>query len=163
MNTRAFGTSVLGIDHVTVAVRNLEASVRWYQSALGFELEERIGARGEHSGMRCAVMRAGPVMVLLVEGTEPGSQVSRFIDQRGEGVTHVAFSVDDLDEAVRRVQADGDTATLPSIQNEGIRQVFLERDPRTGVRIELIERKGGAFTDRSVEAMFRILEERDLY
>ena len=47
--------------------------------------------------------------------------------------------------------------------DDGIRQAFLRRDPGSGVRIELIERKGGNFTDRSVEQLFRAFERQGLY
>jgi hypothetical protein len=112
--------------------------------------------------MRSAVLGAGSALVVLVEGCEPHSQVNRFIDDHGEGVSHVAFSVTDLDQALVQVKRS-DLPTLPTVNGDGIRQVFLQRDARTGVRIELIERKGGAFTELSIETMFRVMEERDIY
>ncbi|HEX2879541.1 MAG TPA: VOC family protein [Polyangiaceae bacterium] len=157
------GSMVLGIDHLTIAVRDLQKSIDWYEKTLGFRLLERHTVRGSQTSMRSAVMRVGNVTLVLVEGGEPSSQVSRFIEENGEGVTHIAFAVPDLDAAIHQIRSSDGPATLTPVNDEGIRQVFLERNGQTGVRIELIERKGGTFTDRSMAAMFRVLEERDLY
>ncbi len=99
---------------------------------------------------------------MLVEGSGPESQVSRFIEQKGEGVSHVALAVSSLDDALRRVEAVTRPA-LPEVSAGGIRQAFLQQDPESGVRIELIERAGGQFSERSLREMFVALEERDLF
>ena len=69
----------------------------------------------------------------------------------------------DLDVALAALRAEGGEIETPIITGDGIRQSFLRRDPGSGVRIELIERKGGSFTDRSVEQLFRAFEQQDLY
>lgn len=79
------------------------------------------------------------------------------------GVHHIAFAVADMDEAILRVTAAGNMADTPIIGNEWVRQIFLRRDLVTGIRIELIERRGGSFTGQNVEYLFRTLEEKDLY
>jgi methylmalonyl-CoA/ethylmalonyl-CoA epimerase len=165
MNTtavkQALGALVTGIDHISVAVRDLEASIRWYSEVLGFEVKEQRTTQGDRSSMRSAVMVCGGAMVVLVEGGEPSSQVTRFIEQRGEGVSHVALAVTDLDEALLRVEAVAGRIALPPVEERGIRQVFLESEGSSGVRIELIERRGGAFSDHSVREMYRALEAGD--
>jgi methylmalonyl-CoA epimerase len=159
----ALGTTVIGIDHLTVAVRDLDSSIRWYETALGFRVQDRRNTRGGHSSMRSAVMTAGSAVMVLVEGGEPDSQVSRFIEARGEGISHVALAVTDLDGALQRIAGVAGVKSLPEVPGEGIRQAFLERDAQTGVRLELIERRGGKFSDASMAAMFRVLEERSEY
>jgi len=112
--------------------------------------------------MLSAVMRAGRAIIVLLQGTSPQSQVSRFIDHFGPGVQHIALEVSDLDLAlakVREVGGEVDARTL----DEGIRQVFLRRDPGSGVRVELIERRGGTFTDTSVRQLFLAFERQDLF
>jgi methylmalonyl-CoA epimerase len=160
---QALGGHVLGVDHMALAVRNLEASLEWYVSALGFRLCQRQDVRGEHTGMNFAAIECGAVTLVLVEGSETESQVTRFIEERGEGISHIALAVDDLDQALARIEKETGLSSLPPVEDAGIRQAFLERDVRTGVRIELIERRGGSFSERSVQEMFRVLEERDLY
>jgi 4-hydroxyphenylpyruvate dioxygenase-like putative hemolysin len=159
---QALGPLVIGIDHLTVAVRDLEKSIAWYEATLGFTLSERKLVSGDKTSMKAAILTSGPVRVVLVEGSEPESQVSRFIEQKGEGVSHVALAVSSLDDALRRVEAVTRPA-LPEVSEGGLRQAFLRRDPESGVRIELVERAGGEFSERSLREMFVALEERDLF
>jgi methylmalonyl-CoA epimerase len=154
---------VLEIDHVAIAVADLEVAVTWYREGLGFKVVERRVTRGERTSMRSAVLKAGRSVVVLIQGVEPDSQVSRFVEHFGPGVQHLAFAVDDLDAALAAMRSAGGDIATPIIQHEGIRQAFLRRDPGSGVRIELIERRGGSFTDRSVERLFRAFERQDLY
>lgn len=150
----------LAIDHVAVAVDDLEAGIDWYTANLGFEVVERRHTQGAHTAMVSAVLKAGSVILVLVQGTEPDSQVSRFIARHGPGVQHLALEVADLDAAVSQFKSAA--ADIDIIEEEGIRQVFLRRDAGSGVRIELIERRGGTFNDRSVENLFRAFEAKDL-
>lgn len=113
--------------------------------------------------MLSAVVISGGATIVLVQGTSPKSQVSKFIERFGPGVQHLALAVDDLDHAMERVVRTGGLADTPYITDEGIRQVFLRRDPGSGVRIELIERRGGNFTDSSIEELFLAFEKHDLY
>jgi 4-hydroxyphenylpyruvate dioxygenase-like putative hemolysin len=159
----ALGDCIEGIDHIAVAVPDLEAAINWYSENLGFRLVERRVTRGERTAMRSAVMVAGGAVVVLIQGTSPESQVSRFIEHFGPGVQHVAFLVRDMDEAMDRLSRAGVDADTPVLCDTGIRQVFLRRDPGSGVRAELIERSGGNFSDASVERLFRAFEADDLY
>lgn len=151
------------IDHVAVAVRDLDQAIAWYANALGFRLVERRETRGEHTAMVSAVMVAGAAIVVLIQGTSPDSQVSRFIEHFGQGVHHIGFGVRDMDEAIKRVTQGGGTTDTPMIVGEGLRQSFLRRDEGSGVRIELIESRGGSFSDETVQKLFRAFEARDLY
>ncbi|WP_426387528.1 VOC family protein [Sphingobium sp. R-21] len=153
---------VHAIDHVAIAVSNLEGSLEIYCGILGFtEIERRI-TRGQSTGMHSAVLRKGKAVVVLVQGVEPDSQVSRFVERFGEGVQHIAFEVSDLDEAIRHAEANGLRSETGLLEDHGIRQTFLERRAGVGPRIELIERRGGKFTDDSVERLFRAMEEANL-
>ena len=150
----------LSIDHVAVAVGNLDAAIDWYSSNLGFELVERRHTQGARTAMISAVMKAGAAVVVLLQGTDPESQVSRFVARHGPGVQHLALQVPALDAAISRFKSAA--ADIDIIEEQGIRQVFLRRDPGSGVRIELIERRGGTFNDRSVENLFRAFEAKGL-
>jgi methylmalonyl-CoA/ethylmalonyl-CoA epimerase len=155
--------SIISIDHVAIAVVDLANAVRWYTERLGFQCVERRTTHGNHSGMKSAVLVAGNAVVVLLEGTTPQSQISRFIEKFGAGVQHVAFCVSDLTVALERVLAEGGHAATAVIEDDGIRQIFLHRDGLSGVRLELIERKGGNFSDRTVDRLFREFESKDLY
>ncbi len=154
---------ILDIDHLAIAVEDIDTSIAWYYSILGFSLAERGEVSGEHSGMHYAVMKSGKANIVLTQGTSSASQSSRFLEKFGSGVQHIAFAVTDLDQAIDRVTKSGGIAETPVVSDSGIRQAFLQRDPATGVRIELIERHGESFSEQNVEQLFRALEAKDLY
>lgn len=162
MPTDHLSDLVLGIDHIALAVSDIDASLAVY-AALGFSLLERSEVHGEHSGMHYATLKSRDATLVLVQGTSPASQVSQFIEQFGTGMHHVAFAVSDLDEALRRSIEAGIPADTPVVSDSGIRQTFLHRDERTGVRIELIERHDAPFSEHNVERLFRSLEAKGLY
>lgn len=163
MHTAQLNDIILGIDHVALAVDDIEASIAWYVTALGFTLHDRSVVLGDHSGMVYAVLKCGSTTIVLVQGTTPDSQVTKFVAKFGTGMHHIAFAVSDLDVALAKVGQSGGYADTPIIADDGIRQTFLRRDPTTGVRIELIERKGVTFSEKNVQGLFRALEEKDLY
>ena len=154
---------ITGIDHVAVAVVDLAEAIAWYTGKLGFHLVEERETRGEHTAMVSAVVTSGSAVVVLIQGTSPESQVSRFIEHFGPGVQHIAFGVRDMDEAVERLGASGGVIDTPLIVDTGIRQAFLRRDAGSGVRVELIERTGGSFSDNTVRQLFLAFETNDLY
>jgi len=162
MQTDHLSDLILGIDHVALAVTDIDSAVPVY-SALGFSLLDRSAVHGEHSGMLYATLKSRDATLVLVQGTSPASQVSRFIEQFGAGMHHVAFAVSDLDEALRRSREAGIETDTPVVSDTGIRQTFLHRDERTGVRIELIERHSAPFSERNVAQLFRSLEAKGLY
>ena len=161
--TGALGDCIEGIDHIAVAVPDLEEAIDWYTTKLGFRIIERRMTRGERTEMISAVVVAGGAVVVLIQGSSPESQVSRFIEHFGPGVQHVAFLVRDMDEAMGRLGKAGGTSDTPVLCDTGIRQVFVRREAGSGVRVELIERRGGNFSDTSVERLFRVFEAHDLY
>lgn len=161
--TSQLGDLVLGIDHVAIAVADIDAAIAHYSSALGFALLERSTVNGDHTGMVYAVLKSGGATVVLVQGTSAGSQVSKFISAFGTGMHHIAFAVSDLDAALARVHLAGGKTDTPVISDDGIRQAFLQRDAASGVRIELIERSDAPFSEKNVEGLFRALEAKDLY
>jgi 4-hydroxyphenylpyruvate dioxygenase-like putative hemolysin len=157
------GANLIEVDHLAIAVEDLEASVRFYRDLLGFDEVSRRETRGARTSMASAVMRKASTTVVLVQGNEPESQVSRFVREFGQGIQHVAFRVRDLRVVLEGLRKLGVKPEIDVIEGRGINQVFLEREGPAGVRIELIERKGGDFSDDTVERLFRQFEDRDLY
>jgi methylmalonyl-CoA/ethylmalonyl-CoA epimerase len=162
-SAEGFSEQIVGLDHVAIAVPNLEDAISWYCSALGFKLVERRTTYGVSTSMISAVLRAGSAIIVLVQGIEPESQVSRFVDEFGPGVQHVAFTVKNIDAALLEIFACGSYTDTSILSDVGIRQVFLCRNSQTGVRIELIERNGGEFTDESVQRLFVSMEKNGIY
>ena len=159
----AIGDNLIEVDHFAIAVESLEASVAFYRDILGFEDVGRRTTRGARTSMISAVMRKGSSTIVLVQGNEPDSQVTKFVREFGQGVQHFALRVRDLRTVLSGLRKLGVEPAIDVIEGKGINQVFLEREGPAGVRIELIERKGGDFSDETVERLFRQFEEHDLY
>jgi methylmalonyl-CoA/ethylmalonyl-CoA epimerase len=153
------------VDHIAIAVPDLETSVAFYRDVLGFDVAERRTTRGNRTAMVSAVLQAGPITVVLVQGTSAESQVSRYVEHYGPGVQHIALEVEDLPELTRKLEESGLEFDTTIIQGTGIRQSFTHRDAGSGMMFELIERQeeDGHFTDESVEQLFRQLEASDAY
>lgn len=151
------------IDHVAIAVLDLDESVAFYEKALGFQVTERRKTEGRHSAMVSAVMKAGPITVVLLQGTTPESQVSRYVDHYGPGVQHIAIGVQNLPQLVEELLASGVVFDTTIIEGGGLRQIFTKRDPGSGMMYEIIERLGGDFSDESVQNLFNQLEDHDSF
>ena len=151
------------IDHVAIAVRDLEQSIRFYTEGLGFELKERRRTEGKQTAMISAVLSAGPITVVLLEGTTPESQVSRFVEHFGAGVQHLAIGVQNLPEMTEELKSAGMEFDTTVIESTGLRQIFSKRDTGSGMMFEFIERMGGDFSDQSVQNLFEQLEKKDSF
>jgi methylmalonyl-CoA epimerase len=159
----ALSKYAVAVDHVAIAVRDLEESIRLYTEVLGLELKERRRTEGKHTAMVSAVLKAGPVTLVLLQGTSPESQVSRFIEHFGPGVQHLAIGVQNLPAMVEELKTAGMEFDTTVIQSPGLRQIFSKRDAGSGMMIEFIERMGGDFTDQSVQQLFDQLERKGAY
>jgi methylmalonyl-CoA/ethylmalonyl-CoA epimerase len=151
------------IDHVAIAVKNLEESIAFFTGVLGFELKERRTTEGKTTAMISAVLKAGPLTFVLLQGTSPESQVTRFIDHYGPGVQHIAIGLNDLPQAAEQLAAAGMQFDTTVIESPGLRQIFTHRDSGSGLMIEFIERMGGDFSDQSVKNLFEQLEKKDAF
>lgn len=156
---RALLRHAVAIDHVAIAVPDLDKAVAWYTDALGFVAEEEKVTHGIHSGMRSRVIRAGGVKIVLVQGTNPESAVSRFIGAFGPGVQHVAVLVDDIEAVVQDVkdQVGFDTEV---IQSPNLKQAFTHRDEPSNMVFELVERQAyDGFQDENVRQLYDALDQ----
>jgi 4-hydroxyphenylpyruvate dioxygenase-like putative hemolysin len=161
--TVALSRYAVAIDHVAIAVRDLEESIRFYVEVLGFELKERRRTEGKQTAMISAVLKADPITVVLLQGTSPESQVSRFVEHFGPGVQHLAIGVQNLPEMAEELKAAGLEFDTTVINSPGLRQIFSKRDMDSGMMFEFIERMGGDFSDQSVQQLFEQLERKDAY
>lgn len=150
------------IDHIAVAVPDLQVSIEHYVNVLGFKLVNRLETQGEYTGMYSAVLDAGEFYIVLLQGKEPSSQVSRFVEQHGPGVQHVAFAVEAIEDVYRDLVAKGQEFVTGIIDGPGLRQVFTKRDAASGLMIEYIQRTGHPlFEDQNVQELFKQMERAD--
>jgi methylmalonyl-CoA epimerase len=152
------------IDHVAIAVRDLDAAIETYRTTLGFELVERRRVEGSGSGMLLAEMRAGAITFVLVQGDSPESNVSRYIEHYGPGVQHIALEVDDVSAVLDELGERGCRLLTGVIQGPGLQQAFTAREPNSGVQLEFISRGGEqGFAQGNIEQLFRAMEREDAY
>ena len=126
------------IDHLGIAVRSLDAALRFYADALG--MEAIAGETVELEKVKVALLPCGGPRLELLEPTSADSPIARFLEKRGEGLHHVALLVPDLGAAVERLKAAG--ARLlnePRPGAGGHRYVFLHPASTGGVLLELIQ------------------------
>lgn len=125
------------IAHIGIAVRTLAGTLPFYRDVLGLPdvpLEDADGAR-------IAGLAAGDSLVELLEPSEAGSPVGRFIERRGPGIHHICFAVPHLDDAIERCRAAGIRLIdeTPRLGAEGKRIAFLHPSATGGVLVELTE------------------------
>ncbi len=163
------GTSVLAraamrIDHVAIAVRDLEQAIAYYGGVVGFVLKGRRQISGRASGMDSAVMEAGGVTFVLVQGDSPESNVSRYIEAYGPGVQHVAIEVPDAAEALADMQDRGVELLTGIVNGPGLDQIFTKREPNSGMQLEIIARADtDGFDPGSVRQLFEAMERENVY
>jgi methylmalonyl-CoA/ethylmalonyl-CoA epimerase len=106
------------IDHVGVAVSDLEAAISLYEESFGMELVHRETV--ESQGVEAVLLDVGDSHVELLAATGPDTPVGKFVASRGEGLHHVAYRVTDID------------ATLAALRDAGI--ALIDDEARTGIR-----------------------------
>ncbi|MDE3064490.1 MAG: methylmalonyl-CoA epimerase [Acidobacteriota bacterium] len=127
------------IDHVAIAVKDLEAAITWYARVFGAVVEHR--ERVESDGVDEALVRVADSYVQLLTPTRDDSPVARFLARRGEGLHHVAYRVSDCAAALEAVRAAGgrviDEAPRPG--SRGTTVAFVHPSTSFGTLIELVE------------------------
>jgi methylmalonyl-CoA/ethylmalonyl-CoA epimerase len=156
--------SYKSIDHIAIAVIDIEQAISFYSSILGFKLIRRLKVEGKSTGMLSAELELNGIKFVLVEGTEPESQVSRLITNFGPGIAHIAFEVDCVETTVETLKQKGLSFDTNVIKGNGLIQAFSSRDPNSGMSFELIERTGEAgFLPENIQQLFDQLEASDAY
>ena len=129
------------IEHIGIAVKNLEESIKYYEEVLGlkcYAVEEVADQK-----VKTAFFMVGQTKIELLEGTSEESPVSKFIEKKGEGVHHVAFAVKDLQNVLTEVEGKGVQLIdkQPRKGAEGLEIAFLHPKSTHGVLTELCEKK----------------------
>ena len=108
---------ILGLDHVGIAVNRVDSVLQLYEKLLGLKLE-RIES-SERDMIRAAILVAGNTKIELIEPLGETSRIRSFLENQGEGLHHIAFKVDNIEEMLR------------DLEDKGV--VLIDKKPRTGV------------------------------
>jgi chorismate mutase/catechol 2,3-dioxygenase-like lactoylglutathione lyase family enzyme len=161
---RGLPERALAIDHVAIAVRSLSDAVEHFSGSFGFEVVEEREVAGEFSGMNTAVLTAGGVKLVLVQGTSPASNVSQYIERYGPGVQHLAIRVDRAGTVLDDLQERGCDLLTGVIHADGLDQVFTRRDANSGMQVEIISRsENEGFSDSNVRELFEAMEREHVF
>ncbi|HEY7025225.1 MAG TPA: methylmalonyl-CoA epimerase [Candidatus Limnocylindrales bacterium] len=130
------------IHHVAVVVRDLDAALNVYRDQLRLPLDVLLPIADD--GVRIAFLPVGESNIELVEPTDPGTGVARFLESRGEGFHHVCLEVDDVAAELDRLAANG-LELIDRVPRRGAEGPVAFIHPRSchGVLVELIEAPGG--------------------
>jgi methylmalonyl-CoA/ethylmalonyl-CoA epimerase len=127
------------IDHVAIAVRDLEAAIAWYRDVLGAQVVHREVV--DSDGVAEALVRVADSYVQLLTPVRDDSPVAKYLATRGEGLHHVGYRVRSCAEALEAVKASGgrviDDAPRPG--SRGTTVAFVHPKTSFGTLIELVE------------------------
>lgn len=93
------------IDHLGIAVRSIEETLKYYESALGLTCEKIEEVPSQK--VRTAFLCAGDVHLELLEPTSPESTIAKFLEDRGEGIHHIAFATDNIEAQLGKAKESG--------------------------------------------------------
>ena len=105
------------VNHIGIAVNSIDEVIKLYTEGLGLKLKDIEIV--EEQKVRTAIIPVGDSKIELVESTDPEGVIARHIERRGEGLHHLAFEVDDIEDA------------LAALEKKGV--PLIDREPRTGV------------------------------
>jgi methylmalonyl-CoA/ethylmalonyl-CoA epimerase len=125
------------IDHIGIAVANLDEAIKYWENVIGlkcYNIEEV-----KDQKVKTAFFKIGEVKIELLEPTSPESTIASFIEKKGPGVHHIAFAVDDTNEALLDVESKGVRLIDKSSRSgaEGLNIGFLHPKSTLGVLTEL--------------------------
>lgn len=131
---------ILKIDHVGVAVNSINDSENFWKEIMGLEFEG--SETVEEQKVTTAFFPVGESEIELLESTSPEGPVAKYIEKKGEGMQHIAFRVENIEEALLELKEKGVRLIdqTPRIGAGGAKIAFLHPKATSGVLVELCER-----------------------
>jgi methylmalonyl-CoA/ethylmalonyl-CoA epimerase len=129
------------IEHIGIAVNDLNSAIDFYENVLGlkcYNIEEVADQK-----VKTAFFKIGQTKIELLESTDPEGPIGKFIEKKGEGIHHIAFSVENIQEQLTAAAGKGVKLidSVPRKGAEGLDIAFLHPKSTAGVLIELCENK----------------------
>lgn len=136
--------SLQKIDHLGIAVRSIEETLKYYEGALGLQCEKIEEVASQK--VRTAFLAIGDVHLELLEPTSPDSTIAKFLDDRGEGIHHIAFATDGIEAQLGQAKEAG-VRLIHEVPFEGAANklvAFLHPKSTHGVLTEFCMPKDGS-------------------
>jgi len=129
------------IEHIGIAVRNLNESIKFYETVLGlkcYSIEEI-----KDQKVRTAFFKIGETKIELLESTGQDGPIAKFIEKKGEGIHHIAYAVNNLNGTLKELESNGIQLIdkVPHKGAEDLNIAFIHPKSANGVLIELCELK----------------------
>jgi methylmalonyl-CoA/ethylmalonyl-CoA epimerase len=126
------------LDHIGIAVSNLEDALKLYRDTLGLKVEHI----EDFEGMKIAFIPIGDTEFELLQPTDPEGALAKFLEKRGEGIQHIAVRVDDVAKSLEELKAKGlQVIDQKPRQGAGGAQIaFFHPKSTKGVLLEICER-----------------------
>ncbi len=129
------------IEHIGIAVKSIEESIPYYEKILGlkcYAIEEI-----KDQKVKTAFFIIGQTKIELLESTDPEGPIGKFIEKRSEGIHHIAFSVEDIDNCLSEAESKGIQLIDKTSRKgaEGLDIAFLHPKSTHGILTELCEKK----------------------
>ena len=127
------------IDHVAIAVHDLEAAIAYYEEAFGAEVHHREIV--ESDGVEEALVKVADSYIQLTTATRSDSPIAKYLEKRGEGLHHIGYRVDDCQAALEAMVAAGATPIdqSPRPGSRGTTVAFMHPKVSFGTLIELVQ------------------------
>jgi methylmalonyl-CoA/ethylmalonyl-CoA epimerase len=127
------------IDHIAIAVNDLEAAIAYYQNAFGATVDHREVV--ESDGVEEALLKVAESYIQLLTPTRPDSPVAKSLEKRGEGLHHIGYRVNNCAEALAAMVAAGATPLdkAPRPGSRGTTVAFIHPKGSFGTLIELVQ------------------------
>jgi len=128
---------VLKVDHIGVAVNSIDAALKFFSDTLGLKVEGSETVAEQK--VTTTFMPVGDTEIELLQSTAPDGPIAGFIEKKGEGVQHVAFVVDNIEAALKELEAKGVRLIdkVPRMGAGGKKIAFLHPKDTNGVLVEL--------------------------
>lgn len=127
------------IEHLGIAVKSIEESLPYYEEVLGLKCYNIEVV--EDQKVKTAFFKVGQTKIELLEPTSPESTIAKYLEKKGEGIHHIAFAVENTDEALAEMEAKGVTLIDKQARKgaEGLNIGFLHPKSTRGVLTELCD------------------------
>ncbi|WP_299098221.1 methylmalonyl-CoA epimerase [uncultured Winogradskyella sp.] len=127
------------IEHIGIAVKDLENSNQLFKSLFGekhYKIEDV-----ESEGVKTSFFKCGPNKIELLQATNEESPIAKFIEKKGEGIHHIAFAVDNIEDEIKRLMEEGFTMIHKEPKKGADNKLiaFLHPKSTNGVLIELCQ------------------------
>ncbi len=132
--------NVICVDHIGIAVKDLDETIKFYEETLGVKCTGTEVV--EEQKVRVAFMPLGDCELEFLESTAPDGPIARFIDKNGEGIQHIALRVDDIEGALKEMEEKGIRMidTTPRYGAGNARIAFMHPKATKGILLELSQR-----------------------